>query len=133
MALLRVFAEGGIVMYPLVVILCVVLGVACRAAWLLRGRGEGRLAGVQSSLDRLLFWGGLAVVIGILGSAVGYHKAMAAVVARGAVNPPAVWIGTAEGMVSTLAGLILLIVAGVLWFGLRTRYLRVRRPEIGRA
>jgi hypothetical protein len=130
MSLFVVFAQGGILMFPLVFILCVILGIACVGAWRLLVPTRNRLAGVQTSLDRLLVWGGFAVVIGFLGSAVGYYKAMSAVMKRGVVNPRLVWIGTAEGMVSTLAGLVVLIIAGILWFALRARYHRVRRPGI---
>ena len=65
--------------------------------------------------------------IGVLGSAVGYHKGMAAVVAHGLVNPRAVWIGSAEGMVSSIAGLLVLAGAGSCWYLLRWQYLRGRQ------
>ncbi len=126
----KVFMQGGLLMFPLVFILCVILGIACLGAWRLLVPTRSRLAGVQRSLDRLLMWGGLAVIIGLLGSAVGYHKVMVVLTAHRVLSPRALWIGTAEGMVSTLAGLVILIIAGLLWFLLRARYHRVRRPGI---
>jgi hypothetical protein len=81
---------------------------------------------IQNCLDGLLFWGGFAVIIGVLGSAIGYHKAMAAVVARGLANPRYVWIGSAEGLVSSIAGMLVLAGAGVCWYLLRWQYLRGR-------
>ncbi len=104
MSPVKVFMQGGLLMFPLVFILCVILGIACLGAWRLLVPTRSRLAGVQRSLDRLLMWGGLAVIIGLLGSAVGYHKVMAVLTAHRVLSPRALWIGTAEGMVSTLAG-----------------------------
>lgn len=124
--LLRIFMEGGILMWPLVLIVLVVLGIFLRAMWHLYVKGGNDAVAVQSCLDGLLFWGGFAVVIGVLGSAIGYHKGMVAIVKRGLVNPRALWIGTAEGMVSTIAGLLVLIAAGSLWYVLRWRFLKDR-------
>ena len=126
--LLRVFAQGGILMLPMVLITMVLLGIVLRALWHLSVRGGSNAVAIQSCLDSLLFWGGFAVVIGVLGSAIGYHKAMAAVAARGIVNPRFLWMGTAEGMVSSIAGLLMLAAAGTAWYLLRWRYLRDRFP-----
>jgi hypothetical protein len=125
---LHVFMEGGILMFPLVLIVLVLFGIVLRTLWHLFVRGGSDSVVIQSCLDGLLFWGGFAVVIGVLGSAVGYHKAMAAIVARGLASPRAVWIGSAEGMVSSITGLLVLAGAGACWYLLRWRYLRNRHP-----
>ena len=124
--LLKVFAQGGILMLPMVLITMVVAGIVLRALWHLYFRGGSNAAAIQSCLDSLLFWGGFAVVIGILGSAIGYHRVISAVVARGILNPRALWIGTAEGMVSTIAGLLVLAAAGSAWYLLRWQHLKGR-------
>jgi len=49
------------------------------------------------------------------------------IAARGIVNPRAVWIGAAEGMVSSITGLLVLAVAGALWYVLRWRHLSDRQ------
>jgi hypothetical protein len=126
MSLLRIFMQGGFVMWPLAVIVLVLIGIVIRTLWHLTVRGGNRAAVIQSSLDGLLFWGGFAVLIGLLGSMIGYHKAMSILVARGLVDPRAVWMGSAEGMVSTLAGLAILCAAGAAWFALRWQFLRTR-------
>lgn len=120
--------EGGILMFPLVLITLVVLGIVLRALWHLFARRGSDTAAVQSCLDGLLFWGWFAVVIGLLGSAVGYNKAMTAIVNRGLLHPKLLWIGTAEGMVSSIAGLLVLMLAGACWYLLRWRFLSLRRP-----
>ena len=107
MGLIRVFAQGGPVMFPILLIGLVLAGLVARILWNLQVKGGADGEAIQSCLGGLLFWGVLAVVIGALGSALGYHKAMTAIVESGVVNPRLVWIGAAEGMVSsTLAYLL---------------------------
>lgn len=126
--LLKVFAQGGMLMLPMVLITLVLLGIVLRALWHLYVRGGSDAGAIQSCLDSLLFWGGFAVVIGVLGSAIGYHRVISVVVARGILNPRALWIGTAEGMVSTIAGLLVLMAAGAAWYLLRWQHLRNHHP-----
>ena len=123
---LDIFMQGGLLMFFLVFIVLVVFGIVLRALWHLFVRGGTDGAAIQNCLDGLLFWGGFAVIIGVLGSAVGYNKAMTAIIARGMVNPRALWIGSAEGMVSSITGLLVLSGAGVCWYLLRWQYLKAR-------
>ena len=122
----RIFMEGGPLMFPLALIVLVLIGIIIRTVWHLYLRNGSDAAIIQNCLDGLLFWGGFAVIIGILGSAVGYHKAMTAIVRRGLVNPVAVWIGSAEGMVTSITGLLILAGAGVSWYLLRWQHIRGR-------
>ena len=123
---LHVFMQGGFLMFPLVFIVLVLFGILLRALWHLLVRGGNDAAAIQNCLDGLLFWGGFAVIIGVLGSAVGYHKAMTALAAMGLANPRALWAGTAEGMITTITGLLVLAAAGACWYVLRWWYLRDR-------
>lgn len=124
---IHIFMQGGFLMFPLVFIALVIFGIFLRSFWHLFVRRGSDSVVIQSCLDGLLFWGGFAVVIGVLGSVVGYNKAMAMIAARGLVNPRAVWIGTAEGMVSSITGLLVLAVAGAMWYLLRWRHLSDRQ------
>jgi hypothetical protein len=123
---LHVFMQGGMLMWPLVLIVFVVFGIVIRASWHLFVRGGRDAFALESCLDGLLFWGGFSVIIGVLGSAVGYHKAMTVLAQRGLANPRALWAGGAEGLVSSIAGLLILAGAGVCWYVLRWQYLRDR-------
>ena len=125
-AALRVFMEGGLLMWPLVLIVLVIFGIVVRACWQLFARGGKDAFAIESCLDGLLFWGGFSVLIGVLGSAVGYHKAMTALAQRGLANSRALWAGGAEGMVSSIAGLLILAGAGLCWYALRWQHLRGR-------
>ena len=120
------FMQGGVMMWLLVLITLVLFGIVLRSLWHLFVRGGTDGAAIQNCLDGLLFWGGFAVIIGILGSAIGYHKAMTAVVGRGLANPVAIWVGSAEGLVSSIAGMLVLAGAGICWFLLRWQFLKGR-------
>jgi hypothetical protein len=122
-----IFMQGGVMMFLLVLIALVLFGIVLRTLWHLFVRGGTDGIVIQNCLDGLLFWGGFAVVIGVLGTVAGYHKAMAAVVARGLANPVYVWVGLAEGMVSSIAGMFVLGGAGLCWYLLRWQYLRGRQ------
>jgi len=126
MIMAKIFMQGGLLMWPLVFIVLILFGIVVRATWHIVVRGGSDAAAVQNCLDGLLFWGGFAVIVGVLGSAIGYHRGVSAVVERGLVNPRALWIGTAEGMVTSIAGLVVLAFAGVCWYGLRWRALQTR-------
>jgi len=123
----QIFAEGGILMWPLLLVVLVLYAIVLRTLWHLFVRGGSNPTVIQSCLDGLLFWGGFSVIIGMLGSAIGYHKALTVVAARGVINPRALWIGSAEGMVSTIAGLLVLAGSGTCWYLLRWQYLRGRQ------
>jgi len=125
--MLRIFMQGGFVMWPMVLIVLVMIGLVLRTLWELTFRGGANTALVQNGLDGLLFWGGFSVIIGVLGSVAGYNKSMSAMVAHGVANPRFVWMGAAEGLVSGIAGLLLLMVAGTCWYILRWRFLDNRR------
>jgi hypothetical protein len=120
--LTRVFIQGGLMMWFIAFIVLVVFGIVLRTLWHLFVRGGTDRAAIQNCLDGLLYWGGFAVIIG----AVGFHKGMSLIVARGLVNPRALWIGSAESLVSSIAGLCVLAGAGTCWYLLRWQYLRKR-------
>lgn len=123
---LHVFMQGGLLMWPIVLIGLVIYCILLRTLWHLYVRGGSNAVTIQSCLDGLLFWGGFAVIIGVLGSVIGYHKSMTVLAARGLAHPKYLWAGAAEGMVSAIAGLLILAVSGALWYVLRWQFLRGR-------
>jgi len=121
-----IFMQGGVTMFLLALITLELFGIVLRTLWHLFVRGGSDGAVIQNCLDGLLFWGAFAVVTGVLGAAVGYHKAMTVLVSRGIANPIAIWIGSAEGLVSSIAGMLVLGGAAACWYLLRWLYLRTR-------
>ena len=121
--IVRTFMSGGIMMWPIVLIGMVLLGICLRFLWLQYVRDGADPVGIQSCLDGLLFWGAFAVLIGVLGTAIGVNKSIGAIISRGLVNPGALWMGAAEAMVSTLFGLMVLVASGSAWFIFRWLHL----------
>lgn len=124
--MVQVFMQGGLMMWFLVIVALVLLGLTIRTVFELIARGGANTAVLENGLDGLLFWGVLAVVLGVLGQAVGYYKSFSAMAAYGLISFGALWKGLAEGLISSIAGMALLAVAGGLWFILRWWYLRIR-------
>jgi hypothetical protein len=119
------FSDGGYIMYPLVFCALMVLVLAARTAWRLRSADSAMGALARSSIDAVLFWGGYALVLGVLGTAIGIATAAQAVELVGAVHPTLVWGGIRVSLISTLYGLIILSTACLLWFVLRQWHRRL--------
>jgi biopolymer transport protein ExbB/TolQ len=75
----------------------------------------------RKSIDAVLFWGGVAAVLGMLGQWMGIHKMTNAIHEHGIVSPSAVAIGISESLWTPLAGMVVLAGAAVLWSLLRLR------------
>ena len=73
----------------------------------------------RQSIDGMLFWGGVAAVIGFLGQWIGIHKLTRAVAEMGIVNPRAISIGISESLLTPIAGMAVLVAAALLWLLLR--------------
>jgi biopolymer transport protein ExbB/TolQ len=112
------FLSGGILMYPLLVIALGVVLLAARAGWLLR-RAERPAAELDQRLQAIVFWGGMSVVLGLLGTSLGLAQMAHAVRLAGAVEPPLLWTGFAMALVTLVFGLSIFALALLLWFPLR--------------
>lgn len=119
----QAFQSGGVMMYPLLLVGLGVLWLGARTAWALRS-GEPDGARVEGSLQTILFWGVMSVVLGLLGTVVGLIQIAQAIGLAGAVEPPLVWGGFGVSLVTLLFGLLIFVVAALTWFGLRQWSLR---------
>jgi hypothetical protein len=124
--MVKIFMEGGPMMLPLAVVALVLLGLTIRTMVELIARRAADTAVLENGLDGLLFWGAVAIVIGVLGQVSGTYKSFAYMADHGLRSFAALWTGLAEGLISTIAGFTLLAVAGALWFVLRWWYRGIR-------
>jgi hypothetical protein len=110
----------GPYLWPLLIICLVtfILGVI-NGARLLRWNRHSYHR-IDASINAILFWGVVAAVIGVLGQWSGIYKSLLVMAREGLSSPRAVWIGIAESSLTTILGLGILVVAGLLWFGLRS-------------
>lgn len=105
------FLDGGIIMWPLLVI---AIGIAWMA-----GRTMVRLLHDSPSPDDLrqktaaiLFWGTIALILGGVGTVVGLVVIARAVIAAGHVAMPIVWEGIALTLITLLFGIAIFLGAG---------------------
>lgn len=118
--MLRFLMEAGPVIFPLFLLgfVIVILALYNAVVMLIRVKistGPRRRRGI----DSVLFWGGVAAVLGFLGQWLGISKLTHVVVARGIVSPQAVVYGLSESLLTTVTGMFILVAAGFLWFCLR--------------
>ncbi len=121
------FQEGGVIMWPILVATLLAVALALLSWWRLRRAPGGHDPVLETRIDAVLFWGGWAAVVGVLGTLVGIAQAAGAIVAVGNAPAGLVWGGIRVALVSTVAGLLVFALALLAWFGLRVRY---RRREL---
>lgn len=120
---IEMFVQGGYAMWPMLAIALAVLGLAARAGLELRKPDPSPR--VREWIGDVLFWGGMALVLGLFATAVGITQAAAAIRMAGEVTAPLAWGGVAVALTTTIAGLAVLFVSGVVWFFLRVRLARL--------
>lgn len=123
-SVLDTFRAGGIIMWPLLIVAIGILVQAARAGLALWRRSEVSAA-VERRTASVLFWGFMALLLGLIGTFVGIALVAAAVQSAGGVSAALAWGGVGVALIPTLFGLLILFVAGLLWFLLRGRLVRV--------
>jgi len=83
----------------------------------------------KAFVDAILFWGGFAVIWGVLGTLIGITIAAQAIEAAGAVSTTLVWGGIKVAMLTSLFGMLILVIASLIWFGLQLRWRLLQASE----
>jgi hypothetical protein len=114
----RFVMEAGVLVFPIVIL---VLVTGLLALWNIVALFAriGSIERRRQSIDSVLFWGALAAVLGFLGQWLGIFKIAEAIAVRGAVNPTAVAYGISESLLTPIAGVTVLMMAGLIWSILR--------------
>lgn len=123
----RFLMEAGPFIWPVILLTFVVAFLIVWNAVFLMMRLDESTTGRRRSIDSVLFWGGVAAVLGLLGQWMGIHKLTKAIHAKGGVSPPAVSYGISESLWTPLAGMAVLVAAIVLWSLLRLGLWSVER------
>lgn len=119
----RAFLSGGVVMWPMLAVALGLVWIAARTTMRLRA-AEAPAEDVERGLHALLFWGGMGVLLGVLGTITGLVIMTQAIGRAGAVEAPLVWGGVGVSLVSLIFGLLIFIFAALAWFPLRQWSLR---------
>lgn len=113
---MRWFAEGGVIMWAILISALLMIGYAAAAYRARRTRREQESAAARR--DAVLFWGAFAAGLGLLGTLVGFAEMAQAIEAAGRVSQGLAWGGVRVALVSTVFGLLVLLGGLLLWFGL---------------
>lgn len=73
-------------------------------------------------LDAILFWGGFAMIAGVLGTLVGIVLAAQSVEQAGTVSTSLVWGGIKVALLTSVFGALILAISALLWFALQLRW-----------
>lgn len=119
--MLEIFASGGIMMWPLLVIGIGILVIAGGAGLALSRDATSAL--LDQRMQSLLFWGAMSVVLGLLGTVIGLVQMGQVIQMAGAVTTPLVWSGVSVALVNLLFGLLIFTLSLLLWYALRFRRL----------
>jgi len=121
--MMNFFREGGLFMWPILIIAIVILGLAIRS-WARIRSLEGPDAVLETTVDAVLFWGVWVLVVGLLGTFTGIYLAAGAIERAPAINPALIWGGVRVALTTTVSGFVVFTVAALLWMGLRFMFRR---------
>ena len=113
------FSDGVFMMYPITFCAIMVVILAGWTALRMKAQDPGLGALTRGAIDGVLFWGGYASVLGVLGTVVGISIAAQSVEAVGEVHTTLVWGGIKVSLMTTIFGLLVLLGSSLFWFGLR--------------
>jgi biopolymer transport protein ExbB/TolQ len=118
------FQGGGVMMWPMSLVGLAILFLAVHAAVLLARREPE----VEGRLRAVLFWGVMSLVLGVLGTTVGIVQMAEAVARSGGVRVTTLLGGFGVSLITSIFGLLIFLVAAMLWFALRQWHLRQAAP-----
>ena len=117
-----VWVSMGYMRYPLTFSLLVVIGLALLAAARVFRPGALPDRYTKAWIDAILFWGGFAVICGVLGTLIGIIIAAQWIEAAEVVSTSLVWGGIKVALTTSAFGLVIMAIAGLLWFGLQLKW-----------
>jgi len=117
-----IWTAMGFARWPLAFSLVVVLSLALFSAYRLFRPEAAPDLRTKAFVDAILFWGAFAVIWGVLGTLIGITIAAQAIEAAGAVSTTLVWGGIKVALLTSLFGMLILVIAALIWFGLQLRW-----------
>lgn len=112
------FQAGGFPMWLILGAGLVGLALAVDAGRKVFGGGK-EARGLRAEIDGVLFWGGFASVLGLIGTLGGVVVMARALEQASGASASVIWGGLRVALVPTAFGLILLALSLLAWYGLR--------------
>jgi len=120
--MVRFLRDGGYPMWVLVAASLAMVYSVARSLLLLRHSGGGE---ASSRIDAVLFWGGTSLIIGVLGTLIGFSQMARAIERVGDVSPSLLWGGIRVALSTAIAGFLAFALGFIAWAALRARLRRV--------
>ena len=118
----RIWHDMGFIHWPLLFSFFAVAGLSLWSVVRLYRRGATADLRTKAWIDAVLFWGGFALIAGVLGTLLGIIVAAQSIEHAGAVEPTLVWGGVKVALSSAATGALILSLSGVVWFALQLRW-----------
>ena len=120
--ILEVWETMGFMRYPLTFSLGVVFILATwSATQVMRPNATPDLA-TKAWMDGILFWGGFAMIAGVLGTLIGIIIAAQSIEMAGEVSSVLVWGGVKVALLTSLFGMLIFAFSALSWFFLQLRW-----------
>jgi len=114
--MIQLFHDGGFMMWPILACAVIVLALATRGGRRLLDAERSPRA--HAAIGAIPFWGSFAVVLGVLGTVVGWMQIARNVERAGTMNTSLIWGGFGISLITTLFGLLVLAVSLLVWLAL---------------
>lgn len=112
----------GFMLWPLVFSALVVVGLTLWSASQLIGEKAAADIRTKAWIDAILFWGGFALITGILGTLLGLIEASRSIELAGEAQSSVVWGGIRIASGTSVLGGVILAMASLAWFALQLRW-----------
>jgi biopolymer transport protein ExbB/TolQ len=117
----RLFFEGGIFMWPILIIAISIVILSIKKAIDLFGRTDLNQKQLESGLNAIVFWGAISAVFGFLAHFAGMYMAMVSIAEANDISPSIVARGFSVSLIPILFGLVIFMLSGILWLIFRWR------------
>lgn len=117
-----IWEEMGFMRWPLAFSLFAVLVLSALSAFRVFKPGAKQDRYTKAWIDAILFWGGFAVICGVLGTLVGIIIAAQYIEAASTISTPLIWGGIKVAMLTSAFGVLIMAFAALVWFSLQLRW-----------
>jgi len=114
------FMQGGYMMWLLLIISITIIVLTIKNTVHISQLSGTELSKVGPQIHAILFWGCISVVLGFFAHYQGIYLAMQEIMAASEISPSVVAMGYQAALTTILAGMLVCVIAGILWLALRT-------------
>ena len=115
------YIDGGIGMHFFLIIAVIIVYLTIKRVIELTGGQEIDPRQFSHSVNGILFWGVISVVLGFLWHYLGLYSAMGAISVARDISPAIAAKGYQVSLITILTGMVLFIISAVIWYILRCR------------